>query len=246
MTFELKMPNNYFRFKQFTIHQEHCAMKVTTEACLFGAWVSDYLKTDHSPENILDIGAGTGLLSLMLAQQHPANITAVELDNGAALQCQQNFMGSPWAERMNTQQGDIRTFSFHQSFDVIVSNPPFYENDLSSPVKGRQLAHHSAELSLKELMGRVKSLLTYEGKFFILLPYKRKEDLYSLAKDNGLHICHQCIVRNSPRHSWLRFMAVLSPAVTILATEEVVSIRDEENNYTQAFTDLLRPYYLNL
>jgi len=221
-------------------------MKVTTEACLFGAWASHYIKNDVSPKNILDIGAGTGLLSLMLAQQHGGRIDAIELDKNAAEQCRQNFVASPWRERMNVIENDVRSFPFNQLFDVIVSNPPFYENDLSSPVEGRQLAHHSAELSLKDLIERVRTLLTEQGKFFVLLPHKRREDLYQLAKAGGLHIIHQCHVRNSPRHPLFRLMAVLSPTHSTGKQEELFSIRDEANNYTQEFIHLLRPYYLNL
>ncbi len=240
------MPNTYFRFKEFTVHQERCAMKVTTEACLFGAWASHYLKTDTSPKHILDIGAGTGLLSLLLAQQHYSRIDAIELDKNAAGQCRQNFAASPWRERMHVIESDVRSFPFTQLFDVIISNPPFYENDLSSPVEGRQLAHHSAALSLKDLVDRVRTLLTDQGKFFVLLPYKRKEDLYQLAKAGGLHIVHQCNVRNSPGHPLFRLMAVLSPTYSIDKQEELFSIRDEGNNYTQEFVQLLHPYYLNL
>lgn len=240
------MPNTYFRFKQFTIHQEHCAMKVTTEACLFGAWVSHYLKTDSSFKNLLDIGAGTGLLSLMLAQQHSFHIDAIELDKNAAAQCRQNFAASPWQESLKVIEDDVRSFDFNQLFDVIISNPPFYENDLSSPVEGRQLAHHSLELSLKELIDRARTLLTEQGKFFVLLPYKRKEELYQLAKAAGLHIIHQSNVRNSPRHPLFRLIAVLSPVPSTGKGEELLSIRDEENNYTQQFMQLLQPYYLNL
>lgn len=240
------MPNTYFRFKEFTVHQEHCAMKVTTEACLFGAWTSHYLKNATSPKHLLDIGAGTGLLSLMLAQQHGSCIDAIELDKNAAEQCRQNFAASPWQERMHVIENDVRSFPFNQLFDVVISNPPFYENDLSSPVEGRQLAHHSAELSLKDLIERVRTLLTEQGKFFVLLPYKRKEDLYQLAKACGLHILHQCNVRNSPRHPLFRLMAVLSQTPSIDKQEELLSIRDQENNYTQEFIQLLHPYYLNL
>lgn len=221
-------------------------MKVTTEACLFGAWAAEQLKMGTPPENMLDIGAGTGLLSLMVAQQHHTHITGIELDHAAAVQCSANFTISPWAERLTLTEGDVRIFPLKKTFDGVISNPPFYENELVSPVKGRQLAHHSAELSLKELLQRVQTLLNETGKFMVLLPWKRRDELFSLAGDNHLHILHQCSVRNSPKHPWFRLMAVLSLNNTSRLTEESISIRDEQNNYSAEFIRLLQPYYLNL
>ncbi len=135
-----KVPQDYFEFKQFVIHQGDCAMKVTTEGCLFGALVEG-----ANPKRILDIGAGTGLLSLMLAQKYPsAKIHAVELDQKAHIQAQANFAKSPWAENLQIHVGRIQDFHPREKFDLIVCNPPFFKNSLHSNDKSKNLAIHDA------------------------------------------------------------------------------------------------------
>ena len=121
--------NTYFQFKQFTVHQECCAMKVSTDACLFGAWLAQR----GIGHRALDIGGGTGLLSLMLAQASTLYIDAIELEQDCFAQMKNNIQASPWAERICCLQGDVRHFAFTNSYDFIFSNPPFYEKQLPSP-----------------------------------------------------------------------------------------------------------------
>src|SRR5689334_11682345 len=144
------MPNEFFCFKQFTIHQQYCAMKVCTDACLFGAWTASAITNEQLPAGlILDIGAGTGLLSLMLGQQlNNSIIHAIEIDAVAAQQAGDNFAASSWSEQLHVYNTAIQSFSPAQQYDFIITNPPFFQNDLASPNAQRNLALHSHQLSL--------------------------------------------------------------------------------------------------
>lgn len=232
--------NSYFQFKQFTVHQQLCAMKVCTDSCLFGAFVAANL----NGKNILDIGSGTGLLGLMLAQTCEGNITAVELDANAYEQSKQNFAASPWQERLHIIQGDITQVQLDPHFDLIISNPPFFENDLRSDDHGKNAAKHDTTLTLDALMLAVDKHLSAEGKFAVLLPYHRKEEFITTANNVGFHLTHCVSVKQTPRHNYFRVMMVFSKTPS-QCREEEITIK-EKDHYTAAFTELLQPYYLNL
>ena len=151
-------------------------MKVTTDACLFGAWVADDMKRIQ-PERILDIGTGTGLLALMAAQIcSDAVIDAVEIEGGAAAQATENFKASPWADRIRSHHTDIRNSIFKEQFDAIICNPPFYENELASPDTKRNMAHHAGGLLLQDLLPLIGQQLAADGKAYVLLPARRKSE----------------------------------------------------------------------
>src|SRR5690606_34388523 len=164
------MANQYFKFKQFTIHQDRTAMKVTTDGCLFGAWVADQLSARKASGNLLDIGAGTGLLSLMIAQKNSLlNIDAIEIDVEASKQAEENFSSSPWKERLSIIHDDASTHQFTKPYDYAISKPPFYENELKSPDPGRKLAHHEG-IAISSLLDVIRKNLSSKGRFFLLLP----------------------------------------------------------------------------
>src|SRR5262249_33933395 len=134
------MPNSYFQFKEFTVYQERCVMKVTTDACVFGAWVAQDV-TDV--QNVLDIGTGTGLLPLMLAQRHPSiTIDAIEIDKESFEQAKENVAISPFAEHIQVINDDAKAFSSWKKYDLVISNPPFYEKELASSDHKKNIAHH--------------------------------------------------------------------------------------------------------
>jgi tRNA1Val (adenine37-N6)-methyltransferase len=235
------MPNTYFQFKQFKIDQDNCAMKVSTEACLFGAWVDV-----KNARNILDIGAGTGLLSLMIAQRALANIHAVEVDQGAADQAADNFNLSPWSDRLELSQNDISEFSksSNNTYDVIVSNPPFYKNALKSNSQSRSLALHQSDgLSSADLANVVKQLLSCDGKAYVLYPEKEGEEFISICNELGLFANPVLIVRNQPEKPVFRLIIEVRKKEFTL-TENELSIR-EGNEYSVKFKELLQDYYLN-
>ncbi|MES2850640.1 MAG: methyltransferase [Bacteroidota bacterium] len=236
------MPNNYFKFKQFTIQQENCAMKVCTDACLFGAWVADQVKT-KAATNILDIGTGTGLLSLMLAQRVPAMIDAVEIDEAAYLQAKENFEQSPWKERLGIFNTNILKFDVEKKYDCIISNPPFFENDLKSTDKNKNAAKHDTALTLEQLLPTVQKLLKDDGSFAVLIPYHRVEECILLAEKFGLQLSKKVLVKQTPKHEYFRGILIFSCTKKNMLTEEI-TIKNESNIYTERFSELLKDYYL--
>lgn len=237
------MANDWFQFKQFTVQQGSCAMKVTTDACLFGAWAANSIK-HHQHNSILDIGAGTGLLSLMLAQQTSANITAIEIDDNAAIQTAANFNASPWAERLNVQQLPIQDFITDKPFDIIISNPPFFDNDLKSQQTERNLALHSTALGFEDLMHSIDQHLSPIGRVFVLVPYHRADVFEKIAATKGLIINRATTVQQTPTHHYFRTMLELS-RTTQDRIEDTIVIKNG-HQYTQPFIDILKDYYLFL
>ncbi len=255
------MPNNYFQFKQFTIQQQHCAMKVCTDACLFGAWAVESLEPKAQSlklkaQKILDIGTGTGLLSLMFAQKFTdAIIDAVEMDEAAAMQATANFQASPWKERLKVYNTTIQQFnqstiqpinqSINQLYNFIICNPPFFDNDLKSSDQKRNLALHSEALSLEELIIAIDNSLETDGNFAVLLPYHRTKYFEQLAAAKNFHLAEKMLVKQTPKHGYFRSMLLFGrePFATV---EKEIIIKNESNAYTIEFAALLKDYYLNL
>jgi tRNA1Val (adenine37-N6)-methyltransferase len=247
------MANNYFRFKEFIVHQDLCAMKVTTDACLFGAWVTAQIeRTGADPidgpiaPRILDIGAGTGLLALMIAQKTSGPIDAIELDTVAAGQAGENFSLSPWKERLRIFNGDILEFPLSANYSTIVSNPPFYENELRSPDERKNMAHHDGGLLLDKLAGIVKQTLAPGGRFYLLAPYKRLDEVERLLEENGLYPSKIVRVRPSEKHDYFRIMVEAEDRPSGQVQTEDISVWNAQQKYTPAFVELLKDYYLHL
>ncbi|MEO7310441.1 MAG: methyltransferase [Chitinophagaceae bacterium] len=243
------MANSYFRFKQFTIHQEQCAMKVTTDGCLFGAWCAAEAQNLHLPaaHTLLDIGGGTGLLSLMYAQLHSgASMHAVEYDPAAAIQATKNANESLWADRIAIFQQDIKTFRPEVKYDVIISNPPFYEQQWQGPQAKKNAAHHSTELSLDQLFEAVGRLLQPGGYFLVLLPWYRCEEAIRLAEVRSLFVANTVAVRQTPAHDFFRCMLLFEREQPATAIKSELVVEQDSRRYSEAFTALLKDYYLNL
>jgi tRNA1Val (adenine37-N6)-methyltransferase len=237
------MPNNYFKFKQFTIHQDKCAMKVCTDACLFGAIVAD---SRQAAAICLDIGTGTGLLSLMVAQKNPLSIIdAVEINAVAAEQAKENISASPWAGRIRVINEDVLAFDPGKQYDCIISNPPFFEDDLQSPDAAKNNAKHSTALNLIQLLNFVDTHLASAGFFSILLPFHRVEYFTEEAKKTGLYVTKKILVKQNMEHQFFRAILFFTRRETEMQISEIL-IKDTENNYTAEFTALLKDYYLFL
>jgi tRNA1Val (adenine37-N6)-methyltransferase len=238
------MPNHYFEFKQFRVEQDQCAMKVCTDACLFGAWtVSKMKELNIDAKSVLDIGTGTGLLSLMMAQSNEAIIDAVEIESGAAIQAAANFQLSKWNHRLKVIHANVQ--SLHDStpcYDFIISNPPFYEQDLKSPDSNKNLAHHSAALGLEAFAASVNTLLHPNGYFAVLLPYNRKAIFLTIAENQGFFLAESMDVQQTENHPHFRTMMLLSRKKQ--AAKNSSMIIKINNAYSPAFRALLTPYYL--
>ena len=171
------MSNAFFQFRQFTVYQDQCAMKVGTDGVLLGAWAR-LLATEG---RVLDMGTGTGLLALMMAQRYPhASVTAVDIDDQAVIQAQQNISRSPFAERITISQGDIREWE-DQPFDAIVANPPYFVDSLICPDDQRTTARHTGTLTYRELMETAWHLLSDNGIFSVVIPFDYLDRLSSEA-----------------------------------------------------------------
>ena len=241
-----RMPNTFFQFKQFIVHQEQAALKVSTDSCLFGAWCANMISEIHLlPQRILDIGAGTGLLMLMLAQKTESLIEGIEIQEPSFLQAQSNIRLSTWSDRLRLYKGDVKVYDFSCSYDFILSNPPFYEKDLRSADDSRNMAMHDAGLKVEDLFRVVDRHLSPEGRFAVLLPAHRVEMVIALAQQQGLWVEHRCDVKQTASHSVFRSFLIFSRIQKHTVREEI-SIRNLAGSYTERFTDLLRDYYLYL
>jgi len=238
------MPNSYFRFKQFTVHQDQCAMKVCTDACILGAWFADKAP---AYARVLDIGSGTGLLMLMLAQKHKGEIRGIEIDLAAFRQLKDNIDKSPWRHLSKVYPGDVRSFSFPEKFDFIISNPPFYENDLPASSPTANLARHSKELTLSELLEAIDTNLSHAGSFGVLLPYHRTAWFEEQAAIGyGFALKEKLLVRQTPRHDFFRSVLHFSRQKDNFIPTTELSIQDNAGGYIEDFIELMKDYYLTL
>lgn len=236
------MGNSYFRFKQFTIHQDNCAMKVTTDACLFGAWVNAKIQPT---ENLLDIGAGTGLLSLMISQNRLIKVDAIEIESFCHDQLCQNIARSPFSGNINPILGDIKDWETNTRYQTVVSNPPFYEKQLRSDQAGINLARHADGLTLHALFSHANRLMSSQGFFYVLMPFYRKAECLDMASQFKLFPASIADVKQSPFHDPFRVMIQFS-ATTVNTETETIIIKKNASDYADAFKLLLAPYYLNL
>ena len=230
------------------MHQEHTAMKVCTDACLFGAWSAADAQIQNA-KKILDIGSGTGLLSLMLAQQSAAHITAIEIEDGAFKQTKTNFDLSPWKERLEVFQTSIQDYASNNEqplFDCIITNPPFYEGDLNSPDNAKNLAAHSTGLSWDDLAKSVDRLLQENGAWYVLVPTLRAYTMQKLALNYGLQLSEECLMYNDAKHLPIRAMLKFVKQKEAVIQRNKIVIKNADQSYTTEFTNYLKDYYLHL
>jgi tRNA1Val (adenine37-N6)-methyltransferase len=242
--------NTYFQFKQFRINQEHCAMKVCTDACIFGA-LSDICTI----KSVLDIGTGTGLLALMLAQRIPTNsfhIKAVEADKQAALQAAQNFSASPWSEQLECIPMRIQQFIHdhrNKGFDLIICNPPFYVNSTKPPLQKESMAFHAdTELPWSELLNCARACAHASTVMDILLPVQEMSLFCQLSPDYGFYPEYATTIFDHPGHKPRRMICRFTQKKgPIHFQNRPLIIRSSKGGaYTEECRHLLAPYYLFL
>jgi tRNA1Val (adenine37-N6)-methyltransferase len=238
------MSNTYFQFKQFRIDQSDCAMKVTTEGCILGACAHAL-----NPERILDIGAGTGVLSLMLAQRYNCAIDAVEIDKLAANQALVNFSSSPWNERLNLHYQEVTAFTSGSDiqYDLIISNPPFFNSNLKSESRAKNLAIHDPSLPQDMLLQAISNLISDVGIAFVLYPEYEANQFLNLIEQVGINGQVSLIIKNKPNGAVFRKMIELSKSdLSKPDFPQELNIRNEDNEFSNEYIELLKPYYLHL
>lgn len=197
------MANSYFQFKRFTVCQQHCAMKVGTDGTLLGAWAA----APQAPGRILDIGTGTGLIALMMAQRFPeALVTAIDIDEMAVSQAAENIAASPFADRISVVAADVQTFRTAEKFDSIVCNPPFFEDSLTCPDPQRTEARHTVTLGYRQLMEAAFRLLAITGRLSVIIPADCRSRLESEAHLAGFFVSRVCSVQTTPSKPPKRYM----------------------------------------
>lgn len=235
-----------FRFKQFSIWHDQCAMKVNTDGILLGAW-----SNLSSAKSIIDIGSGTGLIALMLAQkasesEQELQIVGVEIDQAAAVQATDNVAQSPWSQQVEIVQRDIQSFSQDCStkFDLLVSNPPYFTNSLRSLGDARDKARHNDGLSFADLLKSSDILCSESATFNLILPCNEADRLLTLAAEFNWHLNKRCQVSTVTGKAPTRSLLSLTRTKSATPLLSKLIIRDKTNSYTPEFIELCRAYYL--
>ncbi|WP_372625774.1 tRNA1(Val) (adenine(37)-N6)-methyltransferase [Arsukibacterium sp.] len=232
-----------FKCKQFFVGHDQCAMKVGTDGLLLGAWAS--LTTNNNATTFLDIGTGSGLISLMLAQRCPdARIHAIELDNAAADQAYHNFQQSAFASRLQLLKGDILTYQPVERYALIVSNPPFFTNALQGQNLQRNQARHTSLLPLPSLLNKAAELLAPGGSFALILPDSGAEVFSRIALEQGWFLSASCVVLSRSDKAPLRRLMQWQRDACTPAQQQLV-IHEQTGGYSEQYQNLLRDFYLN-
>ena len=237
------MPNPFFSFKQFTVYHHRCAMKVGIDGVLLGAWADV-----NSVGKVLDIGTGSGLIALMLAQRSNAHITAIDIEPNAVLQTKENIENSPWKDRIRAKVISIQEFaaSTDEKFDLIVSNPPYFVNSLKNSSANKTTARHTDSLTHEELMIGAKKILADNGRICLILPVNEGEKCMQFSESIGLH-CHKTVyVHPKPAVEAKRVLLQFGFAPTTTEVTELEIETSERHQYSKEFAALAKDFYLKL
>lgn len=238
------MSNKPFSFKQFTVNQDRCAMKIGTDSVLLGAWTS----LNTNPNSILDIGAGTGILALMLAQRSSAQlIDALEIDDDAYEECVDNFEQSPWSDRLFCYHASLEEFvdEIEDQYNLIISNPPFYAEDYKTASEQRDTARFLDALPFEHLLDSVSKLLSKKGVFAVIIPFKEEETLVALALKFNLYPNRILRVKGSPTSATKRSLLEFSFRKSETEIQALV-IETYRHQYTEDYINLTKDFYLNI
>lgn len=236
------MANSYFEFKQFIIRHDKCAMKVGTDGVLLGAWADI-----RSCTKILDVGTGSGLISLMLAQRSAAEIDAIDIDADACLQATENTEASPFGERIRVHHIPFSDYAETCNFkyDLIVSNPPYFIDSLKCPDQKRSQARHTDTLLLADLIKGSKQLLASNGRLALILPFEQLDTLQNIALSYGVYPCRRTDVIPQPEAAPKRLLIELSALKTDFTPDSLI-IEEARHQYTEGYKTLTRDFYLKM
>jgi tRNA1Val (adenine37-N6)-methyltransferase len=229
-----------FVFKQFIVKQNKCAMKVGTDAVLLGAWADLPLSGQ-----ILDIGAGTGIIAMMIAQRSIAHIDTIEIEEDAFKQAVENCGNCKWKDRLNVHHISFQNFAdkFPKKYDTIVTNPPYFSNSLQASSESRTKARHTCTLTFEELIDGIKSLLHIRGTFATILPSKEAEEFIAIAEKNGLYLAKKMCVKTTESKLAKRvLMQFVFERKRFFETTLV--IENSDHSYTSEYKHLTRDFYL--
>ena len=232
--------NPYFKFKQFTIFQDRCAMKVGTDGVLLGAWTEV-----KNTKSLLDIGTGTGLVALMLAQRSTAEIDAVEIDESSGIQAEENVSMSPWKDRVKIYKSSVQDYTkcCSKRYNLIVSNPPFFENACKASKQARTVARHTDLLSQIDLLNVSKQLLDEGGRLTVIYPTEAANSFQQKAQELGFFCNRKLLVKPTPAGSTKRILMELSQSAKP-QSENTLTLETERHIYTPEFIDLVKDFYL--
>ena len=236
------MANSWFKFKQFTIEQGQSAMKVGTDGVLLGAWVKI-----EDKKQILDVGSGTGLIALMLAQRSSnAQIDAVEIDKLASEQAKSNFENSKWNNRLEIFNLSLQDFAKHSStkYDYIISNPPYFEHSYAAKTVQRQTARETVSLSFQELIASVQKLLKKEGRFAVILPYTAINDFIILATKVDLYLNYRTNIYPTLESKIKRVLLQFSFKNKEVEEDSLVIEPTTRHEYSEEYKELTKDFYL--
>lgn len=226
-----------FSFKHFSVEQSNSALKVGTDAMVLGAFIDA-----ENANNSLDIGSGTGVLSLMIAQKNPTiHVTAIEIDELSCLDCLRNFLNSPWNNRLNLLNSNFLTQNFSGTFDLIFSNPPFYENSLINSDTRKAKAKHESHLSFYLLFEKVSKILSEIGTFWIIMPYENANKWIENASEYRLY-CIQKINIFAKPNSMKRTILVFSKIKSEMLLSDFI-IRNNDNSYSDHYIQLTKEFH---
>ena len=234
------MSNNYFIFKQFTINQDRCAFKVGTDGVLLGA------SADTSgADRILDIGTGTGLIALMLAQRCQAEITAIEPDKDSFEQACENIRNSKWQKRINILNTSLQDFNPENlKFDLIVSNPPYFRDSLKNPDPAKAASRHNISLSENELLKGVSRLLAQDGKLQVIMPYAEGNIFIAEASDYGLFCIKIIKIKSLPTSDIRRLILTFSGTRQETVEQFLTIEHGRRHEFTDEYKKLTKDFYM--
>jgi len=235
------MANNYFEFKQFTVHQEHAPFKITTDSVLLGAWAQL-----NDAKNILDIGTGTGILALMAAQRSEAQIVAVEPDPGSYMQAGLNISDSLWHDRITLINTRVQDYlpAAGLLFDVVITNPPFFNDSLPNPDAGKAMARHSLYLSHRELLDAALRLTTSSGTLQMVLPVNEADQFIEMAASLGFYCQRKLIVKPTPEIPPARMLMTFCREQRIVKEATIIIEEGGRHRYSDEYVSLTKDFYL--